>query len=99
MKALQVAFIHSIDGTVPCLFSFPLKQWYIFFYAKSLFDLHLAEYLLFCNTKRIHKSLGKMTPPDYLIQKDGTSHFVWNFYSQLTFSLKSVCFSYKEVTT
>lgn len=41
---------------------------------KPLFHLHLAEYLLFYNTKRIHKSLCKMTPIDFLIQKGGMSH-------------------------
>jgi len=41
---------------------------------KSLFHSHLAEYLLFYNTKRIPKSLGKMTPIGYLIQKGGMSH-------------------------
>ena len=41
---------------------------------KSLFHLRLAQYLLFYNTKRIHKSLNKMTPVDYLIKKGGMSH-------------------------
>jgi transposase InsO family protein len=41
---------------------------------KSLFHVHLAEYLVFYLTKRIHKSLDKMTPVDYLIKKGGMSH-------------------------
>ncbi len=41
---------------------------------KALFHLQLAEYLVFYLTKRIHKSLGKMTPVDYLIKKGGMSH-------------------------
>ena len=41
---------------------------------KSLFHKHLAEYMLFYLTKRIHKSLDKMTPVDYLIKKGGMSH-------------------------
>ena len=41
---------------------------------KPLFHRHLANYLLFYLTKRIHKSLDKMTPVDYLIKKGGMSH-------------------------
>lgn len=41
---------------------------------KPLFHQHLAEYMLFYLTKRIHKSLDKMTPVDYLIKKGGMSH-------------------------
>jgi transposase InsO family protein len=41
---------------------------------KELFHQHLADYMLFYLTKRIHKSLDKMTPVDYLIQKGGMSH-------------------------
>src|SRR4030065_1129943 len=41
---------------------------------KSLFHKHLAEYMVFYLTKRIHKSLDKMTPVDYLIKKGGMSH-------------------------
>lgn len=41
---------------------------------KPLFHQHLAEYMLFYLTKRIHKSLDKMTPVDYLIKKGGRSH-------------------------
>lgn len=41
---------------------------------KSLFHEHLAEYMVFYLTKRIHKSLDKMTPVDYLIKKGGMSH-------------------------
>lgn len=41
---------------------------------KPLFHQHLANYLLFYLTKRIHKSLDKMTPVDYLIKKGGMSH-------------------------
>lgn len=41
---------------------------------KRLFHQHLADYMLFYLTKRIHKSLDKMTPVDYLIKKGGMSH-------------------------
>ena len=41
---------------------------------KSLFHKQLADYMLFYLTKRIHKSLDKMTPVDYLIKKGGMSH-------------------------
>lgn len=41
---------------------------------KVLFYQHLAEYMVFYLTKRIHKSLDKMTPVDYLIKKGGMSH-------------------------
>jgi len=41
---------------------------------KELFHQHLANYMLFYLTKRIHKSLSKMTPLDYLIKKGGMSH-------------------------
>ena len=41
---------------------------------KSLFHEQLAEYLVFYHTKRIHKSLDKMTPVDYLIKNGGMSH-------------------------
>ena len=41
---------------------------------KSLFHQHLAEYMLFYLTKRIHKAPDKMTPVDYLIKKGGMSH-------------------------
>ena len=41
---------------------------------KPLFHKHLAEYIVFYLTRRIHKSLDKMTPVDYLIKKGGMSH-------------------------
>ena len=41
---------------------------------KPLFHEHLADYMLFYLTRRIHKSLDKMTPVDYLIKKGGMSH-------------------------
>lgn len=72
-REMRVVWHHPKNSAfvASCLFSFPLKQWYIFSYAKSLSHFHLAEYPLFCNTERIHKSVGKMTP---LIQKEGMSH-------------------------
>jgi len=36
---------------------------------KELFSQELADYLIFFNTKRVHKSLGKKTPIDYLIEQ------------------------------
>jgi transposase InsO family protein len=41
---------------------------------KPLFHQQLAEYMVFYLTMRIHKSLDKMTPVDYLIEKGGMSH-------------------------
>lgn len=35
---------------------------------KPLFHQKLADYLIFYNTKRIHKSLNKKTPIDYLVE-------------------------------
>ncbi|GAG22299.1 unnamed protein product [marine sediment metagenome] len=40
---------------------------------KILFNKELAEYLIFYNTKRVHKSLGNKTPMDYLIEQGGMS--------------------------
>lgn len=37
---------------------------------KILFNKKLAEYLVFYNTKRVHKSLGLKSPVDYLITED-----------------------------
>ena len=53
---------------------------------KSLFHRNLAEYMVFYLTKRIHKSLDKMTPVDYLIKKGGMSHL----YGTYTRSFKSL---------
>ncbi len=36
---------------------------------KALFNGQLADYLIFYNTKRVHKSLGNKTPIDYLIEQ------------------------------
>jgi putative transposase len=41
---------------------------------KYLFHQLLANYMVFYLTKRIHKSLNKMTPVDFLIKKGGMSH-------------------------
>jgi len=35
----------------------------------ELFDSELADYLIFYNTKRVHQSLNKKTPIDYLIEE------------------------------
>jgi transposase InsO family protein len=40
---------------------------------KPLFNRALSDYLIFYNTKRIHKSLGKITPMDYFIKERGMS--------------------------
>ena len=34
----------------------------------SVFNSHLIDYLLWYNTKRVHKALGNVTPIDYLLQ-------------------------------
>ena len=36
---------------------------------KPLLHRKLAEYLIFYNTRRVHKSLGNKTPIDYLIEQ------------------------------
>ncbi|BCB96663.1 hypothetical protein JZK55_15850 [Dissulfurispira thermophila] len=40
---------------------------------KRLFHQQLADYLIFYNTKRIHKSLNKKTPIQFIIEKGGMS--------------------------
>lgn len=52
---------------------------------KCLFHMLLAEYMVFYLTRRIHKSLDKMTPVDYLIKKGGMSHL----YGTYTISILS----------
>ena len=56
---------------------------------KSLFHEQLAEYMLFYLTQRIHKSLDKMTPVDYLIKKGGMSH-LYGTYTAALFNQKDV---------
>lgn len=41
---------------------------------KPLFNQALANYLVFYNTKRVHRSLGKVTPMDYFIKEGRMSH-------------------------
>lgn len=41
---------------------------------KILFNKKLAEYLVFYNTKRVHKSLGLKSPMDYLIEQGSMSN-------------------------
>ena len=36
---------------------------------KITFNKELADYIIFYNTKRVHKSLGNQSPMDYLIKK------------------------------
>ena len=40
---------------------------------KALLNRALSDYLVFYNTKRIHRSLDKKTPMDYLLQQGGMS--------------------------
>ncbi|MFH1857821.1 MAG: integrase core domain-containing protein [Candidatus Omnitrophota bacterium] len=40
---------------------------------KTLFHRALSDYLIFYNTRRVHKSLGNVTPMDYLIREKGMS--------------------------
>ena len=63
---------------------------------KPLFHQHLANYLLFYLTKRIHKSLDKMTPVDYLIKKGGMSHLYGTYTQPLTNLLRSDRRSYRS---
>ena len=42
-------------------------------YDKPLFSQRLAEYLIFYNTQRPHKSLGLKSPMDYLMENGGMS--------------------------
>lgn len=44
-----------------------------FVYDPTLLNDKLMEYLLFYNTKRVHKSLGLVSPVDYLLSKGGMS--------------------------
>ncbi len=39
-----------------------------------LFNGKLIDYLIFYNTQRVHKSLGLISPMDYLILKGGMSN-------------------------
>jgi transposase InsO family protein len=41
---------------------------------KKLFNQALADYMIFYNTKRIHKSLNKKTPIQFIIEKGELSH-------------------------
>lgn len=43
-------------------------------YNKHLFNQRLADYLIFYNTQRPHKSLGLKSPIDYLIENGEMSH-------------------------
>jgi putative transposase len=49
---------------------------------KELFNGELADYLIFYNTKRVHKSIGKKTPIDYLIEQGVLSQMclTYTFY-------------------
>ncbi len=42
-------------------------------YDKSVFNQRLADYLIFYNTQRPHKSLGLKSPVEYLIENGGMS--------------------------
>lgn len=50
---------------------------------KKLFHRALADYLIFYNTRRVHKSLENKTPMDYLIQDGGMSQMSLTYTSSL----------------
>jgi putative transposase len=57
---------------------------------KILFNKELADYLIFYNTQRVHKSLGNKTPIDYLIENGGMSQKSLTYtytYARLKISL------------
>ncbi|MFZ5365873.1 MAG: integrase core domain-containing protein [Patescibacteria group bacterium] len=43
------------------------------------FSSKLADYLIFFLTERVHKSLGNLTPVDYLIKQGGMSKKSWTY--------------------
>jgi len=61
---------------------------------KYLFHKLLANYMVFYLTKRIHKSLDKMTPIDYLIQKGGMSHLYGTYTSYCNSVRNPLFYSY-----
>ena len=54
-------------------------------YDKSLFNQRLADYMIFYNTQRPHKSLGLKSPLQYLIENGGMSQNVFDLYKSLIF--------------
>ncbi|MBI4999669.1 hypothetical protein HZB97_02785 [Candidatus Gottesmanbacteria bacterium] len=63
---------------IPHLFTYPRCPKFIdcnldTIYDRILFNQKLADYLIFYNTKRVHKSLGLKSPMDFLISEGGMS--------------------------
>ena len=52
---------------------------------KPVFHQRLADYLIFYNTERPHKSLEKKSPVEYLIEKGGMSQMCLTYTMGLTF--------------
>ena len=54
-----------------------------------LFHEKLADYLIFYNTKRPHKSLGLKSPIDYLIEIENVANVfnLYIFFDKIPFSL------------
>ena len=46
-------------------------------YTPNLLNQKMVEYLIFYNTKRVHKSLGLKSPMDYLVSNGYLSHMSW----------------------
>ncbi len=54
-------------------------------YDKALFNRRLADYLIFYNTQRPHKSLGLKSPIEYLIENGGMSQMSLTYTRALLF--------------
>jgi hypothetical protein len=64
------AFIERYNRTIQEEF---IDNYIDIIHDKPLFNQKLAEYNIFFNTKRVHKSLSNKTPMDYIIEKGGMS--------------------------
>ncbi len=97
-KALSHVFIYprccKVNGVVE-RYQRSLQEEFLdnhleFVYDPTLLNDKLIEYLLFYNTKRVHKSLGLKTPVDYLISKGGMSNMSMTRTTTCKSSKKSI---------
>jgi len=56
-------------------------------YDKPLFNQRLADYMIFYNTQRPHKSLGLKSPMDYLIENGGMSQMSLTYTCSSTYNI------------